>query len=217
MVKVPVQPDSNRVLLSSASQELKTPLTAIRGYAEGLAEGVFTAEEAVDTILAESSRLEGLIRDLLDVARIERGCFSARRERIDLMAVGRSAVARHDASARRRGVALVGAGVRSWVVGDPERVDRISSNLVECAMRPACTGGSRVVVSSGPSGLTVSNAAIVAPPAGVALRLLIATTLAAAIGGEVSVRSGPAWGISFTLRLPGAAKAAAGRSDPVQA
>src|SRR4051812_18382835 len=99
--------DGELRLLLSASQELKTPLTAIRGYAEGLAEGVFSAEEAVDTILVESSRLEHLIRDLLDVARIERGCFSTRSEPVDLMAVGRATVARHGGVARRLGVTLV--------------------------------------------------------------------------------------------------------------
>jgi hypothetical protein len=112
MGEKPVFEADREALLRSAGQELKTPLTVIRGCAEGLAEGVFTAEEAADTILGESFRLECLIRALLDVARIERDCFSARREPIDLMAVGRAAVARREGAARKNGVGVVFTGRR---------------------------------------------------------------------------------------------------------
>ena len=57
--------DAERAFLLSVSHELKTPLTAIRGYSEGLAEGAFEAGEAARVITTESGRLERLVHDLL--------------------------------------------------------------------------------------------------------------------------------------------------------
>ena len=68
--------DAERAFLLSVSHELKTPLTAIRGYAEGLADGAFGADEAARTIVLEAGRLERLVRDLLDLARMNRSEFS---------------------------------------------------------------------------------------------------------------------------------------------
>ena len=67
--------DAERAFLLSVSHELKTPLTAIRGYAEGLAEGAFEPREAARVIATESGRLERLVRDLLDLARMNRSEF----------------------------------------------------------------------------------------------------------------------------------------------
>jgi two-component system sensor histidine kinase BaeS len=200
-------PEGERSLLLSASQELKTPLTAIRGYAEGLAEGVFTAEEAVDTILVESSRLERLIGDLLDMARIERGCFSARSEPIDLLAVTRAAVARHQGGARKLGIGLAWKGEPLWVVADPAGALQVVSNLVESAIRRAYRPGSLVVVRTGAGRLSVSSTSTGDQPVGPALGVVIAGTLAGAMAGDVSVDSDPSGGTTFTLRLPRAGSA----------
>ena len=64
--------EAERAFLLSVSHELKTPLTAIRGYAEGLQEGVLPPEEAAATIVGESRRLERLVGDLLDLARMNK-------------------------------------------------------------------------------------------------------------------------------------------------
>ena len=83
--------EAERAFLLSVSHELKTPLTAIRGYAEGLHEGVLPPEEAAATIVGESRRLERLVGDLLDLARMNKAEFSVRREPIDLSEIGREA------------------------------------------------------------------------------------------------------------------------------
>src|ERR1700741_3675529 len=101
---MPEQPapsrDAEREFLLSVSHELKTPLTAIRGYAEGLAEGAFEPEEAAATIALEASRLERLVRDLLDLALMNRSEFSVRSEPVALHEVAREAVARHEVAAQ---------------------------------------------------------------------------------------------------------------------
>ncbi|MGH3001982.1 MAG: histidine kinase dimerization/phospho-acceptor domain-containing protein, partial [Gaiellaceae bacterium] len=71
--------EAERNFFLSVSHELKTPLTAIRGYAEGLADGAFAPGEAARTIAIEAGRLERLVRDLLDLGRMHRSEFSVRR------------------------------------------------------------------------------------------------------------------------------------------
>jgi two-component system, NtrC family, sensor histidine kinase GlrK len=204
------------------SHELKTPLTAIRGYAEGLGEGAFAPEDAARTILVEARRLERLVRDLLDLARINRREFSVGREPVDLAEVVREAVARHDSAARSFGVDLVAEAEESWVEADPDRVLQIASNLIENALRETPRGGSvsvrseprRLVVADTGPGLEPDDLARAFDrfflydkygrerPVGSGLGLAIVKQLAGAMGGSVRVESEPGAGAVFTLELP---------------
>jgi two-component system sensor histidine kinase BaeS len=219
--------ESERNFLLSVSHELKTPLTAIRGYAEGLAEGAFDGEDAAQTILLESRRLERLVRDLLDLARMNRHEFSVRREPVDLAEVARDAVARHEASAREFGVALEAVGEPSWVVADHDRLLQVASNLVENALRETPRGGS-VAVEAEANRLSVSDTGPGLErddlprafdrfflydkygrerPVGSGLGLAIVRQLAEAMGGSVSVASVAGEGATFTVALPALAHA----------
>src|SRR5205807_5594759 len=102
--------EAERTFLLSVSHELKTPLTAIRAYAEGLAEGAVTVDEAACTIRREADRLERSVRDLLDLARLNQHEFAVENEPIDLAQVGREAVARYEQDARPAGVELESVG-----------------------------------------------------------------------------------------------------------
>jgi len=216
--------EAERDFLLSVSHELKTPLTAIRGYSEGLAEGAFEPEEAARTIALEAGRLERLVRDLLDLARMNRSEFAVRCEPVDLAEVAREAVRRHEAAARQFEVSLVARGEETWVEADVDRVLQVASNLVENALRETPAGGS-VTVGVDPAGkLLVSDTGPgIAPtdvphaferfylydkagkdrPVGSGLGLAIVRQLARAMGGDVRVASGPG-GTTFevTLRLP---------------
>jgi two-component system sensor histidine kinase BaeS len=212
--------EAERDFLLSVSHELKTPLTAIRGYAEGLAEGAFDPTEAAQTIAVETARLERLVRDLLDLARMHRAEFSVRREPVDLAEVAREAVQRHEATARGFDVSLEATGDESWVGADADRLLQVASNLVENALRATPSGG-RVTVATGPGTLSVSDTGPgIAPgdvphaferfylydkggkdrPVGSGLGLAIVRQLVEAMGGTVSVESSPA-GSTFTVRL----------------
>jgi two-component system, OmpR family, sensor kinase len=229
--------ETERTFLLSVSHELKTPLTAIRGYAEGLGEGAFTADEAARTIVLESRRLERLVRDLLDLARMNRSEFSVRCEPIDLAEVAREAVARHEAAAREFGVALGAEGEETWVEADHDRVLQIASNLVENALRETPPGGTvtvgavtvgtlgagirgrRLAVSDTGPGLELDDLPRAFDrfflydkygrerPVGSGLGLAIVKQLALAMGGEVSVESEPGRGTTFVLTLPSGPKA----------
>jgi signal transduction histidine kinase len=211
---------AERDFLLSVSHELKTPLTAIRGYAEGLGEGAFGSDEASRIIVAEAGRLERLVRDLLDLARMNRSEFAVQREPVDLAEVAREAVRRHEAAAREFDVELAADGTEAWVSADYDRVLQIASNLVENALRETPAGGA-VTVRASASELRVADTGVgIAPedvpraferfylydkvgkgrPVGSGLGLAIVKQLATAMGGGVSVASGPD-GTTFTVRL----------------
>ena len=79
---------SERQFLLSVSHDLRTPLTSIRGYAEAILDGaVDDTTHAVEIIRDESYRLDGLIRDLLDLAHLQAKRFSLDMEPVDISAV----------------------------------------------------------------------------------------------------------------------------------
>lgn len=133
--------------LLSVSHELRTPLTAIRGYGEALADG--TAKQprkAGEVVARESQRLERLVQDLLDLARVSAGEFSVRPQSVDLGGVAASVVEALAPAAREYGVEIVFSdGESSVVQTDPDRVHQMVSNLVENAMRVTPEGGDVLV------------------------------------------------------------------------
>ncbi|HEX4518173.1 MAG TPA: HAMP domain-containing sensor histidine kinase [Gaiellaceae bacterium] len=226
--------ESERNFLLSVSHELKTPLTAIRGYAEGLGEGAFSSDDASRTILLEGRRLERLVRDLLDLARMNRHEFSVSREPVDLGEIAREAVARHEMSAREFGVTLLAEGGEGWAEGDHGRLLQIASNLIENALRETPPSGS-VTVRTEPSRLTVSDTGPGLEradldhafdrfflydkygrerPVGSGLGLAIVKQLTEAMGGTVEVASSPGEGATFVVTLP-PARIPASRTLPV--
>jgi two-component system sensor histidine kinase BaeS len=215
---------AEKQFLLSVSHELKTPLTAIRGYAEGVADGAFDMDEAVATISLEAARLERLVRDLLDLARMNRTDFSIHREEIDLATIAREAVRRYEGQARDFGVRLEAfAPAPSPAIGDPDRILQVASNLVENALRltprdgvvrVSAEPGLLVVEDTGP-GLSQEDLPRAFErfylysryasdrPVGTGLGLSIVQELTQGMGGSVEVETTPGRGTSFTVRLPG--------------
>ena len=226
--------EAERAFLLSVSHELKTPLTAIRGYAEGLREGVLPAEEAAATIVRESQRLERLVGDVLDLARMRKAEFSVRRERIDLRAIALEALRRYAGQAKSFGVSLdVEGATAAPALGDADRTLQIVSNLVENALRLAPAGGS-VRIRATPGELQVEDTGPGLRPeeleraferfylysrygreraVGTGLGLAIVKELAEGMDGSVAARSAPGRLTVFTLRLPLAATPGASREE----
>jgi signal transduction histidine kinase len=217
--------EAEKQFLLSVSHELKTPLTAIRGYAEGVTDRAFEPDEAAEIIAVEAARLERLVRDLLDLARMNRTDFSIHREPLDLAEIAREVVRRYESPAREFGVTLDAfAPTASPALGDNDRVLQVASNLVENALRLTPPGGV-VRVSAEPGALTVedtgpglreeelpraferfflysryaSDRAV-----GTGLGLSIVKELTQGMGGAVDVESKPGRGTRFAVRLPAA-------------
>ena len=99
--------ETEQAFLLSVSHELKTPLTSIRGYAEGIGDGTVKPDDGADVIGAESSRLERLVGDLLESGRMRKAAFTVRREPVDLAAVAEDVARRYEATARDAGLTLL--------------------------------------------------------------------------------------------------------------
>jgi two-component system OmpR family sensor kinase len=215
--------EAEQAFLLSVSHELKTPLTAIKGYAEALEEEAVTAKEGGEVISSEASRLERLVQDLLDLARMNQRAFTVRRELIDLGSVARQTVRRYEQRAKAFEVALFAEGPDpSPAVADPDRTMQVVSNLVENALRCTPVGGS-VVLSAAPGELAVRDSGPGLDeqdlpqaferfflydryggqrPVGSGLGLALVKELTEAMGGTVMVQSSPGHGAVFTVRLP---------------
>jgi signal transduction histidine kinase len=133
---------ARRQLLADVSHELMTPLTAMRGYIETLSMVELqldapTRERYMRIVSAETTRLENIIGDLLDLARLEGGGTSMRRERVAVESLFARVAERHERELSERRVALrteVKAGAEQ-LVGDPDRLEQALQNLVANALR----------------------------------------------------------------------------------
>ncbi len=214
--------ESERAFLLSVSHELKTPLTAIRGYAEALQDGAVEPREAAATVAVEAARLERLVRDLLDLARMNRTDFSVHNAEIDLAEVADDAVRRYEQQADAFGVALTAVSDGSApAFADADRVLQVVSNLLENALRLTPRGGEVRVVAL-PGLLRVEDTGPGLQPeerehaferfylherygrersVGTGLGLAIVKELTEAMGGTVEVTSAPGRLTTFAVRL----------------
>jgi two-component system, OmpR family, sensor kinase len=215
--------DAERAFLLSVSHELKTPLSSIRGHGEALLDGVMKVPQAAAVVVAEANRLERLVRDLLDLARLNQRSFAVAPQPVDLSELAEEAVGRHAAEASRVGVSLAAdAPAPAPALADPDRVLQILSNLVENALRSTPADGS-VTVGARPGRLTVADTGPGLAPdelphaferfflyqryaanraVGTGLGLAIVKELTEAMGGAATVTSVPGRGTEFVVRLP---------------
>ncbi|MGH2977896.1 MAG: HAMP domain-containing sensor histidine kinase [Gaiellaceae bacterium] len=214
--------EAERNFLLSVSHELKTPLTAIRGYAEAVEDGAVDPREAAATVASEARRLERLVRYLLDLARMNRTDFSVLNTEIDLAEVADDAVRRYEQQAESFGVELHAiAEAAAPAIADADRVLQVVSNLVENALRLTPAGGEVRVVAE-PGVLRVEDTGPGLAEAdteraferfylheryglqrqvGTGLGLAIVKELTLAMGGDVDVESRPGTLTVFTVRL----------------
>jgi signal transduction histidine kinase len=137
-----------RQMMADVSHELKTPLTAMRGYIETLrmpevALDADRRDRYFETIDRETRRLERIVRDLLDLARYEGGGVVLQRRLFDIERLFENVAGRHEREAHTKGVAIrihVDAHA-DQVVADPDRVEQAIENLVGNALRHTPAGG----------------------------------------------------------------------------
>ena len=155
---------ARRQLLADVSHELTTPVTAMRGYLETLAMPELALDEETRarylTIVGdETARLERLIGDLLDLAKLESGGGAFVVEDVPIADLFDRVAARHERDAAEAGVSIVSRvepGAES-VRGDRGRLEQALQNLAANALRFAPRGSSiELRARSTPGGLTVT-------------------------------------------------------------
>jgi two-component system phosphate regulon sensor histidine kinase PhoR len=222
-----------RDFVANASHELKTPLAAIHGFAERLADAELpdaSAKYAVEAIVGNAKRLGVLVEDLLELSRIESGSVPLRPESIaagelaslllrELDPRLRSGVLEHE-------VRVEGAG---RVVADRGALEQVLANLLDNAIKYTPAGG-RIVVhvrpaQGGRQRIEVEDSGMGIPRkdlpriferfyrvdpsrsralGGTGLGLAIVKHLVQAMGGQIGVESQFGHGSRFWVELPGA-------------
>jgi two-component system OmpR family sensor kinase/two-component system sensor histidine kinase BaeS len=215
----------SRNFLMSVSHELRTPLTAIRGHVSALREGVIDdpvlRDASLGVISEEAIRLERLVGDVLDLAKLDAHRFTVLQEEVDMQQLCERAYTAFGDVARRRSIDYRSdIEARPVILTDGDRVLQIISNLLANAFRWTPEGGrielelsasngavSVAVADSGP-GIGANELERIFRPfwsrdgGGTGLGLAIARELALALGGEIELSSEPGRGSRFVLVLP---------------
>jgi two-component system sensor histidine kinase BaeS len=220
-----------RQFLLSVSHDLRTPLTSITGYAESLAEGVIPPEEAAragGVLLGEAKRLERLVGDLLDLARLGAQDFRVELAPVDLAALAGAAAAVWEARCAAAGVGfrLEAPAAPVWASTDANRLRQVLDGLFDNALRVTPAGAPIVLavrpeaeaavaeVRDGGPGLTDADLAVAfeqgalyeryrgVRQVGTGLGLAIVAALVHRLGGAVEAGHAPEGGARFTVRLP---------------
>jgi histidine kinase len=225
------QVEAQRIaLIGNVSHELRTPLTGLKGYLEGLMDGMFPSnEETFAQMHHEINRLGRLVDDLQDLSRVEAGQISLHIERFDLIPLVERLAQQIAPLAEAQALEVVVDNdlPALEVQADPDRAAQVLLNLLSNAIRYTPEGG-RVEVRIGRTSLSaeieVTDTGIGIPAqalpylferfyrvdasrarksGGSGIGLTIARHLAWAMGGELTASSpGPGQGSTFTFTLP---------------
>jgi signal transduction histidine kinase len=215
--------DVRRRLLADVTHELRTPLSVIRGSLEGIADGMYEADEARIAAVLEQARLMGrLLEDLQTLSTAEAGALRLTREPTDLEAVVADVVAAFAPRAAASGVQLAtSVGASPEVAVDPSRIRQVLENVVSNAVRHTPAGGTvtiglsrrddeiELTVSDTGPGIAAEELESIfdryarsADSGGSGLGLAIARSLVEAHGGSIEAESPPGGGATVRVRLP---------------
>lgn len=216
-------------LIATVSHELRSPLTAIKGYGESLLSAgpwdAATEREFLQVIIESADRLAELVDNLLDAARLESGTLALAREPVQLGPLVRRLVESRRPLAPQHQFDLDIDEPLPLVNGDPRRLTQVVANLLDNAVkytpqggpiRVALRGGDRVTIAVTDRGIGIppdalphlfarfyrAENAAVAGMRGTGLGLFICRSLVEAHGGAVHVSSTLGAGSVFTVELP---------------
>jgi len=223
---------NERAFLLSISHDLRTPLTSIKGYAEAISDGTIQSSpdtiRAANVIVSESQRLERLVADLLDLARLDARQFSLAPRAVDARGVVEATVRGFAPLARDWSVRLVLAEGTPIVADvDPERLAQVVANLLENALKFArsevrvdvALADDQMVVHVDDDGPGIPDderdrvferlytaRGTPSRTVGTGIGLAIVHELAGAMGGNASCEPLPEGGTRFVVRLPAPAR-----------
>ncbi|ODS59079.1 MAG: hypothetical protein ABS36_02750 [Acidobacteria bacterium SCN 69-37] len=226
---------TRRQLLADVSHELMTPLAAIRGYVETLQMPRLEIDEQsrlryLRIVNDETERLEQIIGDLLDLARLEGGAGTFRDEDVSVAQLFERLRHRHEHVLADHRVTLVTAGQDdiATIPGDPYRLEQVLQNLVANAIRHTPPGGQVTVAATVDGDSCVLTVEDTGPgiadehlervfdrfykadesrtgtevPSGSGLGLSIVQAIVHRHGGTITASNASSGGARFAIRLP---------------
>ncbi len=223
--------DTRQEFFANISHELRTPITYLEGYAKVVKEKLYTSEEEkdkyLDIIQEEAVRLQRLVNDLFELAKMEEGKISLTLEWIDLTEIVRSAVRKMEWRVKEKGLKLL-ANYDSnapLIQGDGLRMEQIIINMLDNAVRYTESGKITITLRSDHKQVkvTIEDTGIGIPEeeipylferfyrveksrsrqhGGTGLGLAIAKKLIDLQGGEIRVSSTVGVGTRFDICFP---------------
>ena len=143
------------LLMANLSHDLRTPITAIKGYVEGIRDGVANTPEKRDhyleVVYAKTLVLEGLVGNMTDFSEYELGRMQYHFERVELSAFLADLIPEYQADVRGREMAFVAKPLASpaTVTADRGKLKRVLDNLVSNAVKYGRPGGTVVLAAEG--------------------------------------------------------------------
>ena len=219
---------ARREFIAKISHDLRTPLTAIKGFVVNLQDTAPAGMQAtLETMDQQTDRLIRLVNDLLTLSRLQRGELQLHRAPADLAPVVRSAASLVGVKAARLGVTLSLdlPAEPATVSGDADRLEQVAVNLLDNAVRFTPAGGTvqvclaeavveaerQVILRILDEGRGPTEKEAVrafepyyrGPEGGAGLGLSIAREIVAAHGGQIWLRQRPEGGAEAGFSLPG--------------
>lgn len=139
--------------LASISHELRTPLTYIKGYADIVLKRSLSKEEQEKyllIILEETNRMSALIKDLFELAKIDKNTFEIKKIKINLKDLLSSIVKKLSPAFKQRNMNLhISCPPNVFVMADPSRLEQIILNLLDNSMKYSSVGGTTTLTVEG--------------------------------------------------------------------
>ena len=141
-----------REFVANVSHELRSPITSIRGFAEGMADGVIPPEEHpqyLRLVAQESNRLSNLVGELLELSRLERDDAALKMSVFDINEMLRRAIIRrmNDLEEKKIEASCENERDPAWVRADSERIEEVVINLLDNAIKFTPPGGTITMIS----------------------------------------------------------------------
>lgn len=226
--EVRAEQHSQQDFLANVSHDLKTPLTSIQGFSQAIIDGAARDPVAAARIIhEEAARMNRMVIELTDLARLQAGRLSMTMQPLDLGMLARAMGERLAIVAQEKNITLhVDAPAMPPVSGDGDRLVQVLTNLIGNAIKYTPPGGtvtvrtamraSGVEVSVQDTGVGISADALPriferfyqvdkarGPQRGTGLGLAIVQEIVTAHGGTITASSaGEGWGSTFVVWLP---------------
>ena len=151
--KIKISDKIKNDFISTVSHELRTPLTAIKGWGETLLQVGDTdpalTQRGMNVIISESSRLNGIVEELLDFSRMQSGRMTLKCEKMDILAELDETVFAFKDRSMREGIELTynSPDLPAPMDGDPDRIKQVFVNILDNALKYTKQGGKILTVA----------------------------------------------------------------------